>query len=375
MAIKGAVVGFAFSPTTLAVAYSHQIALWDPNTGRCLATLPRPSEPLTSLAWHPNARQLAIAAESGTITLWNTDSQTAAQSIPTRHNSTQIQFQPTSHRLATLTHTAIRLWDPATGNLLLDHLAPHIRSLAFSPDGLLAATAEGPDIALWDTRTGAPHPPGFDPVGSDVSTLAWSPAANLLASVSEDRTLRLWDPAHSAPTNIIPNATCWAACLAWHPDGSLLASSYHGVIHIWRPGHPAPVRTLPSQKRPIQALAWSPDGQILAAAGGDPDVNLWSPHTGQLLRTLPKPPRPVPPPTPWQSIAEADFRVEMTTLDAIEDPEPTRENVYDLITGDFLESECFWRTSTGALVGRVRKYGYRGEHQWTFAIVSHNTLK
>ena len=54
----------------------------------------------------------------------------------------------------------MRLWDPATGRPVGDPLTGHTgvcRSVAFSPDGTLLASAGGDGtVRLWDPATGQP---------------------------------------------------------------------------------------------------------------------------------------------------------------------------------------------------------------------------
>lgn len=70
------------------------------------------------------------------------------------------------------------------------------------------------------------------------------------------------------------------------PDGKILASSTHDIIHLWNLETGKKQRTLSGHRNWVSALAISPDGQTLASASLDRTIKLWSLETGKLLKTL-----------------------------------------------------------------------------------------
>src|SRR5262249_39862376 len=92
-----------------------------------------------------------------------------------------------------------KLWDPASGKLLAtlkERLPGAVWSLAFSRDGQWLATGTGSasdgEITIWELAT---HKKWmiFPGHRENVWSLAFSADSKTLASVSEDKSLKLWD--------------------------------------------------------------------------------------------------------------------------------------------------------------------------------------
>jgi WD40 repeat protein len=118
-----------------------------------------------------------------------------------------------------------------------------------------------------------------------VQALAWAPRGGLLASVSGDRTARVWDPVVGGTLWTLTGHSHRVGSVAWARDGRMLATaSDDGTARIWDAGLGRCVRVLNGAGSPTGGVTWSPDGRALAT-GGDA-VRIWDPATGKVIQTF-----------------------------------------------------------------------------------------
>ncbi len=185
-----------------------------------------------------------------------------------------------------------------------------VNSVAFSPDGnILASGSDDETIRLWNVNTGELLNI-FEGHESRVNSIAFSPDGNILASGSDDETIRLWNVNTGELIETLTRHKRSVNSVAFSPDGNILASSASSIISLWNAKafdpNPEPVLwdletgkqveentefllgTLEAPVYEISSMAFSPDGTILAGESGG-DVFLWNVNTGELIETLKEP--------------------------------------------------------------------------------------
>jgi tetratricopeptide (TPR) repeat protein len=79
---------------------------------------------------------------------------------------------------------------------------------------------------------------------ADVVAVAFSPDSRRLATVSGDRTVKLWDTATGRDVLTLRGHTAGVLCLSFSPDGNLIATgSYDNTARIWN-GTPLPAEVI-----------------------------------------------------------------------------------------------------------------------------------
>lgn len=194
----------------------NEVRLWDvsdPAAARPLCSFTTGhTKGIESVVFSWDGRTLATAGWDDTARLWDISERTAARSLgsPVIGHASWIQataFTSDGHAMATAGgNGTVRLWDvsdPAKPSPLCAPIAAHtgwVQSLEFAGDGRILITGGGGDatVRLWDvTDLNAPHPLGSPLTGHtgvvmSVAAGFAAPGQRVLASASQDRTVRLW---------------------------------------------------------------------------------------------------------------------------------------------------------------------------------------
>ncbi|HEV3261650.1 MAG TPA: protein kinase [Gemmataceae bacterium] len=190
------------------------------------------------------------------------------------------------------------VWDIATGQLLFTGRGHTdiVAIMVFSPDGCrLASMSADKTVRVWDLTSspgkGAVIAPELTLVGhtDKVHGLAYSPDGKRLASISYDQTVRLWDAQTGKQLRCFPGTTAQFAFLglSFSPDGQHLASgSGDREVKVWdvKTGHV--VHTLHGHEEPVFNVRFSPDGRRLASVCLGLTFKLWDLTTEQEVLTL-----------------------------------------------------------------------------------------
>ncbi|MFZ1026316.1 MAG: trypsin-like peptidase domain-containing protein [Limnoraphis robusta] len=190
---------------------------------------------------------------------------------------------------------SISVWNLATGGLKKTWKghSSSINAIAVSSNGQILATAsDDGTVKLWDLMVAlntdtSPLLHTLSEHSNAVLSVEISPDGRKLASGSWDNTVMIWDIQTGELLKTLIGHTQLVSSIAISPDGKRLVSgSKDNTIKIWNLETGELIQTLQGHSLPVLSLAISPDGQILASGSADATIGLWNLQTAQPIRRM-----------------------------------------------------------------------------------------
>jgi WD40 repeat protein/serine/threonine protein kinase len=251
-----------------------------------------------------NGQVLATDGDDG-VRVWTVTGDTWSQQHLIPNATRPVVLSPDGRRLlagvrsdGSMPFAGLELWnlegEPAAVMLadsaaLLTHpsrLLLSTRSVAFSPDGKLIATASWTGdlpVTLWDGGSGAKL---FELTGhtGTITSVDFSPDSRLLATGSLDSTVRLWDLTSRRFIRKQRGHHEQVNALRFSGDGTfLVSSSLDGAVLRWAVKPAAAAATRDEE----EVLCWlSADGEEIATASRTAGLHIWKTGSGETIKRL-----------------------------------------------------------------------------------------
>lgn len=210
-----------------------QATLWNIAENKLVRHFAGHRDILYAAVLSPDGKQLATGSYDRQVILWNAESGEQVRTLKGHNDAIyDLAFNPAGTVLASASgDQTVKLWQVATG-IRLDTLSQPLKEqfcVSFSPDGK-NVVAGGVDNRLRVWKFMSAEVPQINPLliarfahEGPLVQLAFSKDGTRLVSVSEDRTVKLWDAKTYMQTYVYERQPDITAALAWSPSGDKFA--------------------------------------------------------------------------------------------------------------------------------------------------------
>uniref|UniRef100_A0A8B9GJN3 Transducin beta like 1 X-linked n=1 Tax=Astyanax mexicanus TaxID=7994 RepID=A0A8B9GJN3_ASTMX len=225
---------------------------------------------VTSLDWNSDGTLLATGSYDGFARIWTKDGNLASTLGQHKGPIFALKWNKKGNSIlsAGVDKTTI-IWDAHTGEAKQQfpfHSAPAL-DVDWQNNTTFASCST--DMCIHVCRLGSDRPlKTFTGHTNEVNAIKWDPSGTLLASCSDDMTLKVR----------LPYFTDYKV-------HQITSASFDSTVRLWDVDRGVCIHTLTRHQEPVYSVAFSPDGKFLASGSFDKCVHIWSTASGALVNS------------------------------------------------------------------------------------------
>lgn len=266
----------------LSVALKNSLYLWNAHTGNATQFLEYNSELITSVAWMPGSKYIAVGDSKHAVKIYDIEKSAEIRTIRT-HND----------RVSSLAWNNCVLSTGSRDSYIMQHdlriqdyfvkFSGHeqeVCGLKWNSEGTcLASGGNDNKVCTWEMAYTTPVK-CLNEHRAAVKALAWCPwKRNFLASGggSADKQIRLWDTSSGSCLQAVDTGSQVCA-LEWnrHEKEILSAHGYaQNQLSLWRFSDMKRISDFTGHSARVLSVAQNPEGSTVVSAGADETLRFW----------------------------------------------------------------------------------------------------
>lgn len=280
-------IGYFGDGDTLLSVEAESVRVWDVGAGAGIMKLRGHGDSVLSACFSPDRSRLFSGSADAHVMVWDLRSGKLIQKIP--HKSA-VESVSTSRNglLATAAHErSVYLWDLETAQSVgaINGFDDRVNALCFSPDGsqLFTATMKG-TVQGWNstTHTELRH---FPNPREAFSSLSANQSGKLLAAGAKiSNSIYLWNYETAVPLRPLLGHKGPVRSIQFNSTGALLASaSDDQTLRLWDMNTMTCRATLAGTHARIYGVCFSPDDSMLASCDDGGEIRIWDTDSGRCI--------------------------------------------------------------------------------------------
>ena len=241
------------------------------------------------------------SSEDGTIIIWDIAGRAVLHEWVAHQGSpvTAIALSPDSIRLVSYCRYALAVWDMGDGSPIkvaeLEGHTDEVNACTWSPDGtLIASASDDGTVRIWDGHTDEQrghvpvHPHRHSEVCAD-SSLQFSPDSSYIAwiTTATGTDCCIWRPLMGEQPKILPlhpdSGDVYTTVFSFDLESRRIATA-HGnrnddpdacMVRIWDAATVTPIVVLAGHSKIVRSVSFSPDGRSLLSVADDMSMWIW----------------------------------------------------------------------------------------------------